>query len=252
MAAAPTLTSSYVRTFNRFEYKYLLGPEQVARFTAALAPFTRADEHDADQRGYPVYSVYWDSDDLTCFWEKVDGIKFRRKLRFRLYPGHDEAFVEIKQRLDRTIQKRRSRFSLERVRAMFDPASPESCGSSLTDEERADPVVREALILCAQQRLRPTMAVSYRRRALFGRHEPDLRITVDSRLRYDAQALDLAEPFEVGKQILDPRLSVLELKFNDRVPLWLVRLVEHQGLELMRFSKYCAAVDRHFFDGRHT
>ena len=132
---------------------------------------------------------------------------------------------------------------------MFDPEQP---GRDLTDEERADPVVQEALILCAQHRLRPMMAVAYRRRALFGLHEPDLRITIDRRLRYDASALELAEPTDTGKEILDPRLSVLELKFNDRVPLWLVRLVESQGLELMRFSKYCAAVDRQFFDGRHT
>jgi len=249
MSAAAQLASPYVRTFNRFEYKYLLRHEQVARFVQALTPYTRPDEHDAEARGYPVYSVYWDAEDLTFFWEKVDGIKFRRKLRFRLYPGHDEAFVEIKQRLDRTIQKRRSRWPLERMRAMFDPEGP---GADLSDEERADPVVREALILCAHHRLRPTMAVAYRRRALFGRHEPDLRITVDTRLRYDSNALDLGHPFEVGKEVLDPRLAVLELKFNDRVPLWLVRLVERQGLELMRFSKYCAAVDRKFFDGRHT
>jgi len=248
-AASTDARSSYVRTFNRYEYKYLLRTEQVEPFERDLAGFTRPDPHDPDGRGYPIHSLYWDAPDLTFFWEKVDGIKFRRKLRLRHYPGHDSVFVEIKQRTDRTIQKRRTRWPRERARAVF---GPEGLAAEPTEEESTDPVVREALWLCHVHQLRPTMAVAYRRRALFGVYEPDLRITVDTRVHYDATAREADADFERGKYVLDPRLCVLEIKFDDRVPLWLVRLVEHHGFELMRFSKYCAAVDRERFDGRHT
>ena len=68
---------------------------------------------------------------------------------------------------------------------------------------------------------------------------------------YDAHELDLARPFETGRWILPPQLVVLELKFNHRVPQWLLALVRKHGLEVVRFSKYCAAADLAFFGGRH-
>lgn len=36
-------------------------------------------------QGYPVWSVYYDSSDLRFYWEKIEGLKFRRKLRIRRY-----------------------------------------------------------------------------------------------------------------------------------------------------------------------
>ena len=112
--------------------------------------------------------------------------------------------------------------------------------------------MREALVLCREHRLAPKVAVSYRRRAWFARFESDLRITLDTRLMYDASALDLARPFETGSWILPPELAVLELKYNQRVPLWLVALAKKHSLQLVRFSKYCAAIDLAFHGGRHA
>jgi hypothetical protein len=96
------------------------------------------------------------------------------------------------------------------------------------------------------------MAVLYRRSAWFGNYDAELRITLDSRLQYDARALDIREPFETGKSVLSPQFSVLEIKYNDRVPLWLTRLVTYHQLPIVRYSKYCAAIDREHFNGTHT
>lgn len=248
-AATGDARSSYVRTFNRYEFKYLLRVETAQELARSLEGYVRRDPHDPDGSGYVVSSVYWDSPDLEFFWEKIDGAKFRRKLRFRHYPGHDDVFCEIKQRIDRTTQKRRSRWSRQRILEIFDPAAP---GRPLSDEEQADPVLREALWLCHTHRLRPVVTVAYRRQALFGVYEPDLRITIDTRLVYEAAEPEAGRAPDGGKAALDPRVAVLEVKFDDRVPLWLVRCIEHRGIELVRFSKYCAAVDRELFGGQHT
>jgi hypothetical protein len=96
------------------------------------------------------------------------------------------------------------------------------------------------------------MAVAYRREAFFGSFEQDLRITFDRRLQYDARALDPGAPFETGKYMLSPDQVVVEIKFNQVVPLWLAKLVRHHDFELVRLSKYCRAVDQEFFDGRLT
>jgi hypothetical protein len=237
-----------VRTFNRFEYKYVIRETQAEALIRDLAPFTTPDPYSPTERGYPVHSIYWDSPDFTFFWEKIDGQKYRRKLRFRRYEGSRDAFVEIKQRIDQTVQKRRVLWTQEKIAQIF--------GKGEIDAEReyevTDPVGQEALFLCRHHRLEPKLAISYRRRAFFGAYEHDLRITFDTRLQYDSRALDVRELFEVGKYLMPPDLCVLELKFNHTVPKWLIKLAGRHQLFARRFSKYCRSADLEFFQGRFT
>ena len=243
-AAAP---SGYIRSFNRYELKYLLQEQQVRAFVADLEGYAHVDPY-SGRTGYPVYSLYWDSPDLLFFWEKIDGEKYRRKLRFRRYQGGDGAFVEIKQRTDRTVQKRRVLWPFEQIRGVFGNGNIDPARES----EVRDKVAMEALFLCRYHGLAPRMAVRYRRHAWFGSHETDLRITFDTRVQYDARALDLEQPFETGKYMLPANMAIMEIKFNDRVPRWLTRLVAAHRLDVVRMSKYCRAVDLELFQGRYS
>ena len=246
-AARRAPSRPYVRDFNRFELKYLVEDGAARRFASDLEGYARSDPH-SEGGGYSVWSVYWDSPALTFFWEKIDGEKYRRKLRFRRYGRSPDVFVEIKQRVDRTVQKRRVRWSTEHVDALFGRGDIDPDLESAVD----DRVGMEALFLCRYHGLKPTIAVAYRRRAFVGACEPDLRITFDRRLQYDAHGLDPAHPGRSGKYLFDPNLVVVEIKFDNRAPLWLVKLVRRHGLELTRLSKYCSAVDRESFGGRFT
>ena len=73
-----------IRTFNRYELKYLLDRSAVARVRPELSFRLDADPY-GDAGSYLVWSRYYDTYDLRCYWEKIDGIKFRRKLRIRHY-----------------------------------------------------------------------------------------------------------------------------------------------------------------------
>ena len=44
--------------------------------------------------GYPVTSLYYDTQSLRFYWEKIEGLKFRRKLRIRLYGCPSDAVDE--------------------------------------------------------------------------------------------------------------------------------------------------------------
>lgn len=103
--------SHAIRRFNRFELKYLPTLQQAECFKTALRAYLVADEHGNGNGRYPLSSLYYDLPDLRCYREKVDGLKFRRKLRIRLYgdllASEMPVFIEIKQRLGRVTQKRR-------------------------------------------------------------------------------------------------------------------------------------------------
>ncbi|MEP6999697.1 MAG: polyphosphate polymerase domain-containing protein [bacterium] len=243
-AAAPVGSH---QTMNRYEVKYLIATRKVPALLSEIAPYTRLDPHSPDW-GYPIHSIYWDTKDFTLFWEKIEGAKFRRKLRFRRYGDSPDIFVEIKQREDRTVQKRRIRLPHAATLAAFGEG-----GSSLDwDLVTGDTVATEVALMIERLRLRPRMAIRYRRRALFGAFDPQLRITFDGRIQYHPVDFSLERPFEEGRYVLDPRATVLEIKFDHRAPLWLTKVVRRHGLQMVRMSKYCSAVDQHFFGGENT
>ncbi len=234
---------SSIRAFNRFELKYVIGRDQIGPIRADLADNLDADPHSPDG-SYAVWSLYYDTPDLTFYWEKIDGIRFRRKLRIRHYgspaslsPNHPVR-VEIKQRINRVTQKRRVALPYRAARALCDDhTSPEP-----TDPyERA--VADEVLSLVAGLDLQPTSVVGYQRLALIGRDtDGGLRVTFDTRVRGRRTDLDLAATVET-EAILPPDMAIVEVKVNERVPYWLTAKIARHNMQLVRISKYCTSVE---------
>lgn len=233
--------------FNRFEVKYLVRATHLPAILAELELYTRRDPHMQDPQGYRVHSVYWDSPGFTLFWEKAEGLEVRRKLRFRSYDDSPVVFAEIKQRVDRTLQKRRVRLPREDAERIL-----RGSGSlSLSDDQLANPVAQEVEAFARQYLLQPVVAITYRRYALIGSETSDLRITFDRRVQYSTSELTMS-PLVRGKDLLDPRVAIMEVKYNGRVPRWLSKLVSREGLQLRRLSKYCSAIDRVHYGGQVT
>lgn len=230
-------------TRNRYELKYLVAAREVTAIRAALGEYLTADEHGDPEWGYAVYSVYWDSPGYSLFWEKVEGLMVRRKVRLRRYVGSEELFLEIKQRVDRTQQKRRLRMSVSEARERF---------VTHPGDDVTDPVMREAWTLFRRHNLAPRCAIRYRRRAFMGRYEPALRVNFDTRIQYRTSGFDLVTPFDTGSAVLDPRIAVMEVKFTGRAPLWLTKTIARLGVPMVRMSKYCSAVDRAVYGGALT
>jgi SPX domain protein involved in polyphosphate accumulation len=233
--SAPAL----VRSFNRYELKYVIHASQIDAITQDVLHQMAPDRHGDASGSYVISSLYFDSADLKMLSSKVIGSRYRRKLRVRMY-GEDAtpdamAMVEIKQRLGRTTQKRRVVLPLRDGLRL--------CQGGQASTDRDDPTDRQvseeirALALALQ--LRPACTISYRRRAFVGSaFEPGLRITFDTDVWASPPRLDFcAEP---PSRFLLPRdWAILEIKVDDKVPRWIVELVTRHGCQLRRVSKYC-------------
>lgn len=103
-------------TSSRFELKYLVPREQLGALRADIAEQMSPDPHGGTY-GYGVWSLYYDTSDYRFYWEKIDGIRFRRKLRISHYgdpgtvTGSSTVFLEVKQRVNRVTQKFRTELS---------------------------------------------------------------------------------------------------------------------------------------------
>ena len=232
-----------MRERNRFELKYLITREQAERLKVALAATMVPDTNGKRDGHYTVASLYYDSPDLRCYREKEAGIKFRRKLRIRLYGTGDvvteetPVFVEIKQRIDRVTQKRRAMLPYaEALRLCQDRQMPD-----LAPENEA--VIEEIYEFLWRYNLRPASIVRYERHALAGAdYDIGLRVTFDTFLSCQCWPLHLHEP-PSGLPMLPPNLVVLEIKVNERVPYWLVDLIAAHNLQSVPYSKYSRGIE---------
>ena len=167
-----------LKRFNRFELKYVVFVDRFKALRADLAAHMRPDANGRDG-SYAITSLYYDSADLACMRAKIEGIKFRRKLRVRRYgDGDGPVFVEIKQRINRTTQKRRLVLGLDDA---YDLCADRFAGEVGDAADAA--VADEVRFMARALALQPTCLVGYRRYALTGgEYEPGLRVTFDSGL----------------------------------------------------------------------
>jgi SPX domain protein involved in polyphosphate accumulation len=235
--------SHTIRKFNRFELKYLITLQQAERFKTALRAFLIPDEHGNHSGRYTIASLYYDSPDFRCYREKVDGIKFRRKLRIRRYETGEAltdegtVFVEIKQRIDRVTQKRRVMLPYrEALRLCNDRQIPNHEASDKT-------VIDEIFVFLWQHNLRPVSIVRYDRQAFIGaEYDIGLRVTFDTTLSFQTQQLHLHEQ-PSGLLMLPANQVVMEIKVNERIPYWLTELIATHNLQMVRVSKYCRSIE---------
>jgi len=224
-----------IKKFNRYEIKYVLPVSEMFAVIDDLGQFMRSDPYAIARGGYVVSSLYYDSRDYECYRSKVDGIKFRRKVRIRRYAdsGSDNVFVEIKQRINKTVQKRRVVLPLGDAYAVCE-------GKDITtnsDDDRS--LISEIQYIHHCLGLRRACLIKYHRRAFQGgRYEPGLRVTFDTNLRYRINALDLESPAQ-NRLFLPPDMCILEVKANERVPIWLTSMLARHQCTLSRVSKYC-------------
>lgn len=236
--------SHTIRRFNRFELKYFITLKQAELFKKALRAYLLADEHGNGNGHYPLASLYYDSPDFRCYWEKVDGVRFRRKLRIRRYecdaPLTEDTpvFVEIKQRLDRVTQKRRIILPYDdALRLCNDRQYPED----VAPDDKA--VLDEIYAYLWQYNLRPVSIVHYERQAFIGTdYDIGLRVTFDTSLSYQVHQLALHEEAS-HLPMLSPDRVVMEIKVNERIPYWLTEMIAAHNLKMIRISKYCRSIE---------
>jgi SPX domain protein involved in polyphosphate accumulation len=230
-----------IRRFNRYELKYLVPVKASERIIEDIAEFTEPDPY-GGLTGYPIVSLYYDSPELDFFWAKIEGIKFRRKLRIRIYPKDpiettSHGMVEIKQRINRTVQKRRLKLPL-------DEAEQLCLHAVVRDDLSAEDlqVAAEVQYMVNAMHLGPTCITAYDRKAfLGGLYSAGLRITFDTDVRYRVHGLTVNQDSE-NHLIIPPDWCIMEIKANNAVPDWVTSLISRHNCQLRRVSKYCAGI----------
>ena len=238
---------------NRYELKYVLSYQTYFQICKEVEIFLKKDNLGDSEGKYGVVSIYYDTQNLRFFWEKIDGEKKRVKLRLRKYiPSSIDKksemckdpiiSVELKKRDNRTVSKKRSRMPESVARAFVEEPQ-----LNKTLINNAKPTEESALCEIAHLknlfRLEKKVVVSYIRQAFIARDGFPLRVTFDMNVRYRKNDFTL-ERKSTDKHVIMPNHIIMEIKYTSYLPSWIVYMLQKYNCEVRTFSKYCTAMEQ--------
>ena len=218
--------SDPVTVMKRHEIKYLLDAQKTAYLRARLVGHMVPDAFGLTS----IASLYYDTPDRRLIRESMEKPPFKEKLRLRSYglaSATSPVFLELKRKANGTVYKRRVRSTIPAVEQFF--AGEAEAPDGQIDRELA--AFRDYY-----DNLAPACLIIYDRTAYY---EPDgeLRLTIDANPRYRTERLDLTSGLD-GIPLLPEGWTILEIKVQDAMPLWLSRILSQGQIYQGSFSKY--------------
>ncbi|NIO28915.1 MAG: VTC domain-containing protein [Candidatus Latescibacteria bacterium] len=232
----------------RLEYKYLIPMQHLPEIQAILKPYLQMDKFAAQRetKEYTVRSIYFDTLELDYYFEKIEGLKIRKKIRVRGYNEHSEQsviFLEIKRKCANYIHKNRATVLHCDLFELFRTGDIERYILSHDGYAGSQKHARQFFYYVFGKSLRPSMLVAYERQAFYSKFDPALRVTFDKNIRFSAHP-SLCNLFE-EKELQFTRLKgfIFEIKFQRGLPHWLQELIKRYRLNRIPLSKYTICLD---------
>lgn len=211
----------------RYELKYIISPEQEKFFRDGLAGHMEVDRFGLTS----IASLYYDTPDYRLINASIEKPPFKEKMRLRSYgiaTDSSPVFLELKRKAYGIVYKRRVQTTIPLVKKFFDGEGDICAGGQINREL--------TYFRDFYKNLAPACLIIYDRTAFY---EPggDLRLTIDRDPRYRTDDLDLRISME-GISLLPEGYSILEIKVQEAIPLWLTKILSDGKIYKNSFSKY--------------
>jgi hypothetical protein len=230
----------------RREYKYLAPVGIIDQLRSAIKPYIELDKYASirPNKEYTVRSIYYDDKDLNAYYEKVEGIKNRNKIRIRCYNEYNHtniAFLEIKRRLENFIDKHRSPLKFEYLEDLFYTGDIESY--IIQKEPDALDNAKRFFFQINKNHMKPISLVVYDREAFFSIFDSNIRITFDKNLRYYSFPDTASFYNESLLKSAMPKYFILEIKFYKGFSEHFQDIINRFVLVRLALSKYQICID---------
>ena len=211
----------------RYELKYLLDAEQTAFLMKRLEGHMQLDQYGRTS----IASLYYDTPSYQLIRTSVEKPPFKEKIRLRSYglaTLESPVYLELKRKTEGIVYKRRVQSTIPLVEKFFAGSGDICAGGQINREITYFRDYYGALV--------PACLIIYDREAFF---EPggDLRLTIDHNPRYRVDHLDLTYSIE-GIPLRPPGHTIIEIKVQEAMPLWLTKMLSDGQIYKNSFSKY--------------
>ena len=211
----------------RYEMKYIMSPEQTEYFKKSVEGHMKIDKFGLTS----IASLYYDTPNYRLIRTSVEKPAFKEKIRLRSYgiaTDTSPVFLELKRKAYGIVYKRRVQSTIPLVKKFFDCEGDICAGGQINREITAFRDYYQTLV--------PACMIIYDRVAYF-QPDGDLRLTIDHNPRYRYEDLDLRCSMD-GTSLLKDGYTILEVKVQQAVPLWLSAILTKGKIYKGSFSKY--------------
>lgn len=228
--------------FTRYEFKYLIKNKIADIILNDALNFMEYDQFAIDKKGYFVRSLYFDNSDYDNFFEKVDGIKHRKKFRIRTYNKTDSKnnpiYLESKGRVEDRVFKKRFKIESSDLKFFYKNKNIDY----LLKKYEKNSLINEYTFDVLRKNIQPKILIDYRRKPLINKHGLYFRLTFDSDLKSSkTNSLFHNNGFFISNKC-KPGYTILEVKFERSIPLWFHRTIQAYDLSRKSISKFVYGV----------
>jgi hypothetical protein len=222
----------------RNELKYYISNLEYKAMLHKLVHVLQPDRYSTPGKGYFIRSLYFDSHDDECLFEKQSGDMFRAKYRMRIYDTKtDTVKFEIKNKANNQIFKETATISKESAYKIIDG----DYGELLTYH---NPILNKIFKKFTERQYRPKVIIDYTRDA-FMFDFFNLRITFDKDLHSCNTDFDIfSDNLHTIPVILEGK-QIMEIKYETVLPEYIQKTLQMDAVERMAISKY--TLGRRFF-----
>lgn len=216
----------------RHELKFIISSSVAEILKQRLSLLMSVDANSAyDDNTYLIRSLYFDNIDSDAYYEKMDGVEFRKKYRIRIY-NLDDSFIrlECKYKHNNMTSKDQLKIDKELCEAIIN--------GNLLDKKLPDnKFFKQFYTDFTLKQLKPSIIVDYKRLA-YTYPISDVRVTFDSKIRSGLYNYNLFDENVNYYSIIDDDEVVLEVKFNEILPEPIAIILSTVPSARQAFSKF--------------
>ena len=217
----------------RHEIKFIISKQMSLILKQRLALAMNVDKNSVNlDNTYFIRSLYFDDINSTAYYEKIDGVLYRKKYRIRIY-NNDSSFIRLERKWKHNNMTSKDQLKISKENCInlltnqFDNIDKELLNNSLMKEFITDIKVFG---------LKPSVIVDYKRLA-YTYPISEVRITFDEKIKSGLYNCNLFNINRITYDVIDNNEVVLEVKFNEVLP-------EHISIILQTIPMYRQAVSK--------
>ena len=219
----------------RQELKYLIPYHEYIALTRRLDKVLVKDRN-CTEGPYKISSLYYDDIFNSAYHQKVDGYSNRSKFRIRYYDDDLSYFKLEKKMKNESITNKDSVF--------INKEDVDNILSYKLDslKERNEPLLNEFIRKLQQKHFCPKVLVEYDRLA-YTHPVGNVRITFDQFVKGSYTNPTISEEKSVCYDAIESNMIVMEIKFNEILPLFIKSIIQTSNVSQQSISKYVLSRD---------
>lgn len=216
----------------RHELKFYISRSDYEYVRHLLSHLMQKDDHQGDDRGYFIRSLYFDDVANSSVEEKLDGIERRDKYRLRIYDTNQNwAKLERKSKENHFVNKTSVILTKEEATQIM-----EGDYDCLSKKDGAES--KSIYFDLKRKYFKPVVIIDYIR-DVYKLDYNEIRVTFDKHIRASTDDLRLFEENVKTYPLQRADAIVMEVKFNNFLPSWFKDFLKFESSTGLAISKYC-------------